>query len=190
MYANPPMPTADARSYYFGTLEPLFISIKGRAQDVLELNQAAIVRADERAKAEARRASVTSFAVTVGALLLAVVLAARVIRVSFVPFNEQQLHLAQRMSDAALTSLYDPVVVTDSLGRIVHVNRAAEGVFGALERLVGSTVSEVIPEAEITKEVRGSSLISVVSLKVDRTQCRSRLARRRARISQGDLDVR
>ncbi len=51
LYADPPMPAEQARANYFGTLEPAFVHLKDRAQDVLNLNQAAIVRADERAKA-------------------------------------------------------------------------------------------------------------------------------------------
>lgn len=75
LYANPPMQTQNARTYYFKMLEPTFVRLKSRAQDVLDINQAAIVRADERAKAEARRSSLISVAVTIGALLLAVFLA-------------------------------------------------------------------------------------------------------------------
>ena len=200
LYADPPMSTSAARAYYFGTLEPVFVKLKGRAQDVLDLNQAAIVRADQRAKAQARSASLTSVAVTIAALLLAVGLALRMVRATLIPiqtltreaeeigagnldqhidirrfdeigalattFNrmaerlrqarriqEQQLHLAQRMSDAALTSLYDPVVVTDPHGRIAHVNRAAEGVFGPREKLVGSMVADVIHEQEIVEKI-------------------------------------
>lgn len=203
LYANPPMAAHDARTLYFTSLDPTFLRLKSRAQDVLDINQAAIVRADRRAKAEARRSSIISVAITIGALFLAVFLAVRMVRATLVPiqaltrqaeeigaghldqhidirrpdeigtlastFNrmterlrearriqEQQLHLAQRMSDEALTSLFDPVVVTDSQGRIVHVNRAAEGVFGPVDKLVGSRVSEVISDTEIAHEIENA----------------------------------
>lgn len=200
IYASPPMPLALARPYYFSKLAPAFVRLKGRAQDVLDLNQAAIIRADVRAKAEARAASWRSVAVTLGALLIALFLALRMIHAALDPvltlarqaeeigagnldqridvprtdeigaladsFNrmagklrearkaqEHQLHLAQRMSDAALASLYDPVIVTDSNGGIVHFNRAAEEVFGSEKAAIGRPVSEVIPNREIVREV-------------------------------------
>jgi len=200
LYSEPPMPLDQARAYYFNRLAPAFVSVKGRAQDVLEINQAAIIRADRRAKAEARAASWRSVAVTVGALLIAIFLALRMIHAALDPvltlsrqaeeigagnldqridvrradeigvladsFNrmaakllearkaqEHQLHLAQRMSDAALASLYDPVIVTDSGGRVVHLNRAAEEVFGPENAAIGQPVNEVIPNRAIAREV-------------------------------------
>lgn len=201
LYANPPLPSKDARGYYFNSLEPRFVQLKARAQDVLDLNQSAIVRADARAESQARRASWTSIGVTLAALIIAVFLALRMIRATLDPvraltwqaeeigaghldqhidvsgyheigilattFNrmaerlreakkaqEQQLHIAQRMSDAALTSLYDPVIVIDARERIVHLNRAAEGLFGPVGKLIGAAASVAIPRDEIVREIR------------------------------------
>ncbi len=42
----------------------------------------------------------------------------------------QRLQRAEKMSDQALESLYDPVIVTDSRGNIAYLNKAAEGLFG------------------------------------------------------------
>lgn len=200
IYASPRMPLAQAGAYYFNTLAPEFVRLKARAQDVLDLNQAAIIRADVRARAEASAASWRSLAVTLAALLVAIVLAVRMIHAALDPvltlarqaeeigagnldqridaprtdeigtladsFNrmagklkearraqEHQLHLAQRMSDAALASLYDPVIVTDSNGGIVHFNRAAEEIFGPEKQALGHPVSEVVPNREIVREV-------------------------------------
>jgi two-component system, NtrC family, sensor histidine kinase KinB len=44
--------------------------------------------------------------------------------------EQQRLQRAERMSDQALESLYDPVIVTDANCLIVHFNKAAEGLFG------------------------------------------------------------
>ncbi|MBI3721344.1 MAG: HAMP domain-containing protein, partial [Fimbriimonas ginsengisoli] len=44
--------------------------------------------------------------------------------------EERRLRRAERMADMALEFLYDPVVVTDAIGRIVFLNHAAEGLFG------------------------------------------------------------
>ncbi|MDQ2731465.1 MAG: hypothetical protein M3Y56_07390, partial [Armatimonadota bacterium] len=79
LYSNPPMPVSEAKANYFGTLDPAFLHLKQRAQDVLELNQAAIVKADADAEAEAVRASWTGVGVTVGAFLMALLAASRMI---------------------------------------------------------------------------------------------------------------
>ncbi len=44
--------------------------------------------------------------------------------------EQHRLQRAVKMSDQALESLYDPVIVTDSKGNIAYLNRAAEGLFG------------------------------------------------------------
>lgn len=202
LYANPPVPIQQARNLYFTILEPQFLHLKQRAQDILDINQAAIIRADQRARAQARNASLRSIAITIIAFLLALFFALRMIRAIRNPiltlaseaeeigagnldqhididradeigtlassFNrmaerlrkarraqEYQLHLAQRMSDEALTSLYDPVLVTDSKGQIVHMNRAAEGVFGPSDKLIGLSAAEAIQKEEIVREIEG-----------------------------------
>ncbi|CAN5536004.1 hypothetical protein BH11ARM2_BH11ARM2_30490 [soil metagenome] len=43
----------------------------------------------------------------------------------------RRLERAERMTDTAFESLYDPVVVTDAKGRVAHQNRAADQLFGA-----------------------------------------------------------
>jgi NtrC-family two-component system sensor histidine kinase KinB len=194
LFADPPMPPAQARSYYFATLESEFLRLKQRAQDVLDVNQAAIVRADAQAKAEARRASWIGGGVIVGVLLLALLLTERTLRAVLGPlrtfarqaeaigagdleqrialrradeigaladvFNtmtdrlqearrleEQRLHRAERMSDEALESLYDPVIVTDAAGSVVYLNRAALGLFGT--GATGRPVAEVVHDPRI-----------------------------------------
>ena len=190
----------DARDFYFRVLEPQFVTLKTRAQDVLDLNQRAIERADERAKTEARRASLLGLILTVGALALAVAFAHRAINSALTPllalsqgaeeigaghlnrrielhrsdeigtlaqsFNmmaeklrearrveQQRLHRAQKMSDAALESLYDPVIVTDATGSVVHLNRAAQGVFGPSERASGLPIAQLVQEPRIAQAV-------------------------------------
>jgi PAS domain S-box-containing protein len=196
LYSDPPLPPADARTFYFGTLEPQFLALKRRLQDVLELNQAAILRADARAKEEARRDALLGVAATAAAGVLAVLLALWLTGAIMTPlvsltrqaeqigeghlnqrievrrgdeighlartFNgmaeslqqarrreEERLRRAERMSDVALESLYDPVVVTDAAGRIVHLNRAAEGLFGPEVRAKGRPVREVVREGRL-----------------------------------------
>ncbi|KAG8526093.1 uncharacterized protein KY384_000085 [Bacidia gigantensis] len=199
LYANPPMPNAQARTYYFSVLEPDFKRIKQRAQDVLNLNQEAILRANEQAKNEAWRASRVGEAVTAGAFGLAILFAVWATRAALTPlrslarqaeeigfghlnqqillnrsdeigalaasFNDmteklrearqqeaERLKRAERMSDAALESLYDPVVVTDAEGKIVHLNPAAEGLFGPAQSSRGHAVAQM-NEPRLTEAV-------------------------------------
>jgi PAS domain S-box-containing protein len=200
LYAQPSMSTTQAREYYFTILEPAFRRIKQRAQDVLDLNQRAMVIADAQAKSEARRASYTSVGVTIGAFVFAILLLPRTVSAALTPlrslarqaeeigvghlnqrielqrddevgalavsFNqmaeklavarrheEERLHRAERMSDVALESLYDPVIVTDAAGRIVHLNCAAEGLFGPEESAMGRTVAQIARDNRIAEAV-------------------------------------
>lgn len=200
LYAQPPLADSDANDYYFQTLEPDFVHLKLRAQDVLDLNQAAILRADRKAKAEAARASWLGAGVTISALVLALFFALRMVALSLAPlrslarqaeeigaghlnqrieldrtdevgalaasFNhmteklrearqlaEERLHRAERMSDAALESLYDPVLVTDSKGNVVHLNRAAEELFGPESRAKGHPVSQIAQDRRIAEAI-------------------------------------
>ncbi len=201
LYANPPMRPKQADNYYFDTLEPAFLRLKDRAQNILDLNQTAILRANARATAEARRASYTSIGVTAGAFILALFLVTWTIRAALTPlrslarqaeeigighlnqrielhrtdeigmlaasFNqmaeklrearrleEARLHRAERMSDAALENLYDPVIVTDAATCVVHLNHAAEGLFGPEQRAAGLPITKVVSEARIAEAVQ------------------------------------
>ncbi|MBM3494125.1 MAG: HAMP domain-containing protein, partial [Armatimonadetes bacterium] len=178
--ADPTAAPAAARSRYVNALEPAFETLKDHAQRILALNQSAILRANARAKAEAQRASWVAVVATLGAFVVAILVAVRMVGIALSPLpvlarqaeeigsgkldqqiatgrsdevgvlagalsrmaeqlrhardvEERRLHLAERMSDQALQSLYDPVIVTDSVGKVVHLNRAAEELFGAAE---------------------------------------------------------
>lgn len=196
LYANPPMPPEQARAYYFHVLEPAFLRLKQRAQDVLDLNQEAIVEADKRARTEARRAFWMGITASVLALGLALFFSYKMVNSALSPlrslvrqaeeigaghfnqrievhrtdeigalgraFNrmaerlqearrveEERYQRAERMSEAALESLYDPVIVADAEGKLVHVNRAAEGLFGPEASLVGKPIDEAIRDKSI-----------------------------------------
>lgn len=229
LYADPPLKMEVARNYYFGTLQPQFVHLKQRAQDVLDLNQDAILRADLRAKEEARRASRLGISMTAGALVLALFFALRMIRSSLTPlralarhaeeigeghlnqrielhrddeigvlaasFNhmsesliearrreEARIRRAERMSDEALESLYDPVVVTDATGSVVHLNHAARGLFGPSELAAGRSVHEVVGDERIVRAIEKAiqhervsaeegegALVSIATGETDRT---------------------
>jgi NtrC-family two-component system sensor histidine kinase KinB len=67
--------------------------------------------------------------------------------------EEERLHRAERMSDDALESLYDPVIVTDANGSVIHLNRAAEGLFGPARRAAKRAVADVVHDNRITHAV-------------------------------------
>ena len=54
-----------------------------------------------------------------------------------------RLHAAQQLSDAAIDSLYDPVIVTDVGGSVTRVNRAAVEAFGPETAAVGRPIADL-----------------------------------------------
>ncbi len=186
----------DPLRFYFAGLEPQFRRIKSEAQQILDINQDAIVRADERAKRDARQGALIGATMTLAALGLAILFARRAINSALTPllalvqeaqqvgaghlnrsielrrddeigllaraFNdmtaklreakrqqETRLQRAQQMSDAALENLFDPVLVADSTRTLVHLNRAAEGLFGPAPKLSGLPLSQAIEDPKI-----------------------------------------
>ena len=216
LYANPPLASRVARDYYFQTLEHAFLKLKNRAQDVLDLNQKAIVAANQGAKEEARAASIRTVGITFSAFVAAILfglamtggalrplrsLARQAEEIGIGHFNQrievhrsdeigmladsfntmaaklrdarrleqERLHRAERMSDAALHSLYDPVIVTDARGSIVHLNRAAEGLFGPATRAAGRPVNSVVLDERISRAVERAVRHETISAAEDET---------------------
>ncbi len=64
-----------------------------------------------------------------------------------------QLVLAQQTTEAAIDSLYDPVIVTDSEGRVTRINPAAERLFGARAETLGKPIDQVARDARIAQAV-------------------------------------
>jgi len=67
----------DRATQYFTQLEPAFLGLKSRLDDLLRLNQQAMVRASDRAKAESRRAQTSMVIFALMALGLALLFAWR-----------------------------------------------------------------------------------------------------------------
>lgn len=67
--------------------------------------------------------------------------------------DARRLERLQRMSDAALDSLYDPVVVTDAKMRIVQMNQAATEVFGPVSLSPRVFVGDHIPDRRIVSAI-------------------------------------
>jgi PAS domain S-box-containing protein len=87
-----------------------------------------------------------------------------------------QLLVAQQTTEAAVDSLYDPVIVTDGEGRVTRLNAAAEEIFGSEKENRGRHVGEVSRDARIAgavaealasqRPVAGEGMSSVLPLTV------------------------
>jgi PAS domain S-box-containing protein len=64
-----------------------------------------------------------------------------------------KLLIAQQTTEAAIDSLYDPVVVTDAEGRVTRINPAAERLFGVRSAMVGRPVADVARDDRIADAV-------------------------------------
>ena len=64
-----------------------------------------------------------------------------------------KLLIAQQTTEAAIDSLYDPVVVTDAEGLVTRINPAAERLFGDRAAVVGKPIDEVARDARIAQAV-------------------------------------
>ena len=88
-----------------------------------------------------------------------------------------KLLVAQQTTEAAIDSLYDPVIVTDGEGLVTKLNPAAEEIFGSELENTGKHVGEVARDARIAgavaealqsqRPVAGEGMSSVLPLAVD-----------------------
>ena len=76
-----------------------------------------------------------------------------------------QLLVAQQTTEAAIDSLYDPVIVTDSGGRVTRINPAAERLFGARAETLGKPIDVVVRDPGIAQSVSDvlASQVAVVT---------------------------
>jgi two-component system, NtrC family, sensor histidine kinase KinB len=88
-----------------------------------------------------------------------------------------KLVIAQQMTEAAIDSLYDPVLVTDSEARVTKLNRAAERLFGSEGARIGQSISLVATDSRIAaavsevlesqQAVAGEELAAALPINVD-----------------------
>jgi PAS domain S-box-containing protein len=96
-----------------------------------------------------------------------------------------QLLVAQQTTEAAIDSLYDPVIVTDGEGCVTKLNHAAEEIFGSEKENTGKHVGDVARDTRIAgavaealesqRPVAGEGMSSVLPLAVDGTERAFRL---------------
>jgi len=88
-----------------------------------------------------------------------------------------KLMVAQQTTEAAIDSLYDPVIVTDGEGCVTKLNPAAEEIFGSEKENTGKHVGDVARDARIAgavaealesqRPVAGDRLSSILPLAVE-----------------------
>jgi NtrC-family two-component system sensor histidine kinase KinB len=61
--------------------------------------------------------------------------------------------VAQQTAEAAVDSLYDPVIVTDGEGRVQRINRAAEPLFGPEAAVLGKPIRDVTTDPRLSLAV-------------------------------------
>ena len=212
-----------ARNEYFTMLEPQFNKLRADCENLLQLNQRAMVGKSEAAAGVAqlwfyRTLAIAALLVGAG-IILAFFLANRIVEplrqltattakiaggdlnakvvvssrdevgVLAAEFNRMaerirrlrssdlgQLLVAQQTTEAAVDSLYDPVIVTDGEGRVTRLNAAAEEIFGSEKENRGRHVGEVSRDARIAgavaealasqRPVAGEGMSSVLPLTV------------------------
>src|SRR6201988_1969575 len=96
-----------------------------------------------------------------------------------------KLLVAQQTTEAAIDSLYDPVIVTDGEGRVTKLNPAAEEIFGSEKENSGKHVGEIARDERIAvavaealesqRPVAGEGMASVLPLAVDGSERAFRL---------------
>jgi PAS domain S-box-containing protein len=84
-----------------------------------------------------------------------------------------KLLVAQQTTEAAIDSLYDPVLVTDAAGLVTRINPAAERLFGARAELLGKPIAEVARDPRIAQAV---ARCAAVAGPVASEECRRRSA--------------
>ncbi len=192
----------ERRARYFTLLEPAFVGLKNRCDDLLRINQEAMLVKQRRAEAQAAAATRAAVALALGSLLLGTFYAFQLSRALVAPlrgltaaarrigegdlettitprsadevgilageFNRMAVHLreyrdreaarlevAEQQGEAAINSLYEPVVVTGAGGELAHLNRAAEEIFGPEEQWTRQPV-EALGVTPLSQVVRAA----------------------------------
>jgi PAS domain S-box-containing protein len=188
---------------YFQQLEPLFNKLRADCDQLLQLNQQAMLAKSEAAANVARRELLLTLllvgAMFAAGLALAILLANGIVRpvrelaataakiaggdltakaeirshdeigILAAEFNRmaeriQQLRrsdlgrliIERQTTEAAIDSLFEPVLVTDGEGILTRLNRAAEALFGAKAEIVGKPIAEVAHDQRIAMAVSES----------------------------------
>jgi PAS domain S-box-containing protein len=204
MDANRFSPQPGVAEFVRRNLTPQLTEIREIASEIAAQNEAAIVQGNATAHESAQDAAMRSIAAIAIGLVIAILLAFRLVRVALTPLamlakqadsivdgdvgrafrlprkdeigaladsfhamatklvdlrksEVRKLQRIQRMSDAALDSLYDPVIVTDTKQRIVNLNRAASQIFGSVPASPRKAAYDHFTEPRILKAIESAA---------------------------------
>ncbi|HEX7548729.1 MAG TPA: HAMP domain-containing protein, partial [Candidatus Methylomirabilis sp.] len=228
----------------FIRLEPLINQLRTDCDNLLQINQRAMVAKSEAAAGVAQRWFVTTLVIAgslvVAGLIFAFFLANRIVGplreltaaaakiaggdldakasvdsrdevgILAAGFNRMaerirqlrrsdlgKLVIAQQTTEAAIDSLYDPVIVTDDQGGVTKLNPAAEEIFGSESENAGKHIEEIARDSRIAvavsealssqRPVAGEGAASVLPLDVDGAERAFRLRTTPMRDDEGRL---
>ena len=189
-----------AQAIYSARLEPLSTNLRALCDELLRLNQGAMVAKSEAARGVARDYLLWTLLFASALVIVGGALAFLVARRIVLPLRELtrttarvaggdldakvevtsgdeigalaaefnrmatslgqlrrsdlgKLVVAQQTAEAAIDSLYDPVLITDGEARVTRLNRAAEEVFGPEEQNAGKHIDEIARDTPIAAAV-------------------------------------
>jgi NtrC-family two-component system sensor histidine kinase KinB len=220
------------RADYFVRLEPLINQLRTDCDNLLQLNQRAMVAKSEAAAGVAQRWFLTTLAIAGSLVMVGLAFAALLAKHIVSPLQELtataariaggdleakasvqsqdevgilaagfnrmaerirelrrsdlgKLLVAQQTTEAAIDSLYDPVIVTDEKGGVTKLNPAAEEIFGPEAKNAGKPIGEIARDSRIAiavsealrsqRPVAGEGAASVLPLAVDGSERAYRL---------------
>ena len=229
---NPQTKNSAQSNEYFARLEPQFHKLRADCQQLLQINQRAMLAKSAAAASVAQlwfyRTLLIAGVLVAAGILLAFFVANRIVeplrqltattvRIAGGDLNAKvevtshdevgilaaeynrmaerirqlrrsdmgELVVAQQTTEAAIDSLYDPVLVTDADGRVTKLNPAAEEIFGPEAEYRGKHVGEVARDSRIAgavaealqsqRPVAGEGAASVLPLAVDGSERAFRL---------------
>jgi two-component system, NtrC family, sensor histidine kinase KinB len=109
---------AAVSEYYFSKSLPLFETIKGASRRLLEINQEAMIVGNKRAKAETRKAVVSTAGVSLVAVLLGLFLGVNLVRVILKPVN--QLTKSVRLVRDGRLDEIEEIKAEDEIGELAR----------------------------------------------------------------------
>jgi NtrC-family two-component system sensor histidine kinase KinB len=108
-----------------------------------------------------------------------------------------RLFVAQQTTEAAIDSLFEPVLVTDGEGKLTRLNRAAESLFGARTEAIGKPIAEIVHDQRISmavsealraeRTVAAESVPAAITISIDGTEQSFRLRTTPRRDADGRL---
>ncbi len=130
---EPSRPMAERRALYLDGLYPKFLEIKSLAQSILDMNQANMVQANDRARAQAQAAHRQLLLVIIAAAAVAVLYSLSIRRWILRPLN-RLIGFAEEARDGNLDLVLKPQG-KDEIGRLAEAfNDMAEGLRGLRRR--------------------------------------------------------